>query len=93
MTIKQAIVSLSLPDVKGLVGCLSGFRHISLFISLYKEQYIMKGKCKRASCSWKLLTKSRLLRARTLVSSCEKALVGKFLIVESSEKISGKGKW
>lgn len=45
----------------------------------------MKGKCKRAFLSWKLLTKSRLLRARTLVSSCEKALVRKFLMVESSE--------
>lgn len=50
----------------------------------------MKGKCKRASLSWKLLTKSKLLRARTLVSSCDKALVRKFLIMESSEKISRK---
>lgn len=49
MAVKQAGVSLALPGVKGLGGCLSSFRHISFFISLYKEQCIMKGKCKRAS--------------------------------------------
>lgn len=92
MAVKPAGVSLALPSVKGLGGCLSNFRHISFFISLYKEQCIMKGKCKRASLSWKLLTKSRLLRVRTLVSSCENALVRRFFMVERSE-ISGKGKW
>lgn len=71
----MAEVSLALPSVKGLGGCLSSFRRISLFISLNREQYVMKGKCKRASLSWKLLTKSRV-RIRSLVSSCEKVFNG-----------------
>lgn len=48
---------------------------------------MMKGKCKKAYLSLKLLTKSRLLIAGT------EALVRKILMMESLEKISGKGKW
>jgi len=47
---------------------------------------MMKGKRKRAYLSQKLLTKSRLLVGRT------EALMRKILMMESSEKITRKGK-
>lgn len=67
MAVKQVLVSLALPSVKGLVECSSDFRHSSLFVSLYKEQYIMKGKCKSLS----LLETVDQIKAAQSQDSCE----------------------